>query len=295
MKKRCVITVCLLSMILSISIVHAQDWETYAENNGTLYLQPLADAFGANMNGGIFHGAKITKSGFHATIGVVAMGAIIAEDQQTFLSKGDTELGLDPGKTLPTIFGNSEPVTFFNGTEDIELPGGLLETNIVPFGVPQLTIGNVFGTRAIVRWIELSVNEDIGKIGLFGIGGQHSISQHFAGFPVDVAVGYFWQSFTVGDFVEAHATYLGLNVGYSLSILHFYGGLGYETATLDVHYEQEVDGGASDPFVIEFSMKGANKMRGTIGLLLDLPVVKIYVDYNVAAQNTVTAGLGFGL
>ena len=70
MKKKIFITVCLLSLIFTLSSVHAQgvlkEFMTYfGPTNGPLKLQPLADAFGANMNSGIFHGAKIHRSGFH--------------------------------------------------------------------------------------------------------------------------------------------------------------------------------------------------------------------------------------
>jgi len=64
MKKQFFIIAGLLCIVLALSSVQAQDEgmeeqiKKYAEANGQLYLQPLADAFGANMNGGIFHGAK---------------------------------------------------------------------------------------------------------------------------------------------------------------------------------------------------------------------------------------------
>ncbi|MFC1502419.1 DUF6588 family protein [bacterium] len=296
MKKRCFIIVGLLCIVLALSSVQAQDdgmeeqIKKYAESNGQLYLQPLADAFGANMNGGIFHGAKISKWGFHLNIGVVGMGAFIKDEQRTFEPKDEYDIHPIPGKLLPTIFGKTESVDW----DGIELPGGVYEADIVPLVVPQLTIGNVMGTRAVVRWIEINIAEEIGKIGLFGIGVQHSISQYIPLIPVDIAVGGFWQSFSIGDLVKANTIYVGLNVGYSLSILHFYGGIGYETSSLDIHFESEVEG-STEPFIVDFTLEGANSMRTTIGLLLDIPVVKIFADYNLAAQNTVTLGIAFGI
>jgi hypothetical protein len=295
MKKRSAILAGLICFVLALPLVQAQDGieklvSNYAKGIGTLYLQPLADAYGANMNGGIFHGAKIDKWGFHINIGVVGMGAFITEEQKTFVPVDEGPIHPITGKVLPTIFGKTETVDW----DGIELPGGVVDADIVPLIVPQLTIGSVMGTQLTLRWIELNITEEIGKIGVFGIGGQHSLSQYIPILPIDIAVGFFWQKFSIGDLVKANGTYLGLNVGYSLSVLHFYGGIGYEKATMDIHYVAEVEG-STDPFVVDIAMEGANTMRTTLGLLLDLPIVKIFADYNFAKQNSFTAGIGFGL
>ncbi len=296
MKKRCFVIACLFCFILAFSSIQAQDVEKnvseYGQKIGTLYLQPLVDTFGANLNSGIFQGAKVDKWGIHLQVGIVGMGAFVSEDQKTFTPVDEGDIHPEPGKVLPTIFGSTEPVTWPGVAEN--LPGGVWDTKIVPFAVPQLTIGSIMGTEAVVRWIELNINEDIGKVRLFGIGGRHSLSQYIPLIPVDIAVGYFWQNFKIGDIIKAHASYLGLQAGYSLSVLHFYGGIGYERATLDVHYEQEADG-QTEPFVVNFSMESANKTRFTLGLMLNFPILKIYADYNFAAQNTFTAGIRFGI
>ncbi|MEJ2049592.1 MAG: hypothetical protein P8Y60_07090 [Calditrichota bacterium] len=43
-------------------------------------------------------------------------------------------------------------------------------------GTPTLTIGGIFGTEGSIRYFKLRLNEDIGDLSLFGIGGWHSIS-----------------------------------------------------------------------------------------------------------------------
>ena len=71
----------------------------------------------------------------------------------------------------------------------IYYPGGFDIENFA-LAVPQATIGTVFGTRAVVRWISVDVgNTDLGKFDLFGIGVQHSISQYVPVLPIDVAAG----------------------------------------------------------------------------------------------------------
>lgn len=53
------------------------------EANGELYLQPITDAFGANMNTGFYHRSRVHKMlGFDFS--VKAMGALIPEESATF-------------------------------------------------------------------------------------------------------------------------------------------------------------------------------------------------------------------
>jgi hypothetical protein len=263
------------------------DVSVYESANGALYLQPLADAFGANLNSGFFRSARIPRWGFHIELGVKAMGAFISEEQQSFTSVAED--GVVPaGEEIPTIFGKEESQEI----DGFEFPGGIWNTSIFPTAVPQLTVGSVFGTEAMIRWISYRVNDDIGEISLLGLGARHSLSQYIPYFPVDVALGYYWQGFKVGDIVEARATYVGLQASYNLSVLCFYTGIGYETAGLDIGYDHE-EGGDTVP--IRFELDGKNATRFTIGLFFDLPIVKFHVDYSIAAQHVVAAGFGFGI
>ena len=56
----------------------------YTEANGKGYMQPLADAFGATFNTGLFHSAKIKKPGFQAYLGVITSTAFISDKRKTF-------------------------------------------------------------------------------------------------------------------------------------------------------------------------------------------------------------------
>jgi hypothetical protein len=290
MKKRLILLVCVFCSILVIQGSQAQDLEEslslYLSTNGSLYMQPLADAFGANLNSGFFHTARIKKMGFHLHVGFKAVGALISDDQKTFTSKA--EGGLPGGRELPTVFGDEDGVYIDEIDETVT---GVWNTSIFPVAVPQLTVGSLLGTEVTIRWMEWTVSEDFGKIGLFGFGIRHSISQYIPMFPVDVAIGYFRQNFEIGDIVEAHAQYFGLQASYQISVLCFYGGIGYENANLDISYTYE-DNDTSQR--VSFELDSKNSTRFTIGLGFDLPILKIHVDYNIAAQNVVAAGIGFG-
>jgi hypothetical protein len=52
--------------------------------------------------------------------------------------------------------------------------------NIIPFGVPQLEVGSLFGTELLVRFIPpIDIGEWVGDFSFWGIGLKHSISQYF--------------------------------------------------------------------------------------------------------------------
>ena len=213
------------------------------------------------------------------------MAAFITDEQKTFIAVPEEGWDPPPDTEMPTIFGEEE-----NPLGE-DFPGGVWETNYFPLAVPQLTIGSLFGTEAVFRWFEYKIDEDIGTVKLFGWGVRHSISQYIPLFPIDVAAGYFWQSFSVGDMVEARAMYYGLQASYNLSVLCFYAGYGFETSNLDISYTFEEN---DEEIPIAFELEGKNTSRLTIGIGFDLPIIKIHADYNIGQQNTATAGISFG-
>ena len=283
----------LLAVLLIITSVSAQDLEEgvsrYTSANGKLYIQPLADVFGANLNSGWYHSARIQRWGFHMSFGLVAMAAPISDDQRTFIAVEEEGFGAVPGTELPTIFGTTDPEYIPSLDDSVS---GAMDANWFPFIVPQVTIGNVFGTELILRYISINANEEIGKISLFGWGIRHSISQYAPFLPIEMAVGYFGQKFTVGEVIEAISFHTGVQASYHLGRICFYSGLGYEVANLDLNYEHEDEVGAIQE--VYFNLESKNRWRLTAGIFFDLPVVKIFFDYNLAAQQTFSAGIALG-
>jgi len=245
----------------------------YAEDNATGYLQPLADAFGANLNSGLSRSAHISKFGLHIDLSLQAMYSPIPDDKKKFIPVGES-------MEVPTIFGPE------SSAEDY--PDGVWDTDFFPLAVPQLTIGSVMGTEAIFRYFAYE-NKEIGEIKLYGWGIRHSISQHIPLCPVDIAAGFFNQKFSIGSYVEANALFYGLQVSKKISILLLYAGVGGEKSTLDLNYELE-DGSEN----ISFNLDGENKTRMNIGIGLDFKYVKLYADYNLAPQNVISGSIGFG-
>jgi len=278
-----------------LSALPAQQLEDYVSKytsaNGAGYMQPLADAFGGNLNSGFYHGARLSTLGFHIYIGVETMTALIADDQKIFTAK--TEESFSPAKTaeVPTIFGSGKgaAVTGTGGTV-FNFPGGL-DISKLPLAVPQVSVGSIFGTEATVRFAKAKIDDNIGEVKLFGFGAQHSLSQYFKNFPIDLAAGFLIQKFEVGDIVEANTKYFGLQGSLSRNLLTLYGGIGVESATLDIAYDYESGAGTQR---IAFALDADNSARFTAGFALNLLVLKLHADYNFGSQNVIAAGLGFG-
>jgi hypothetical protein len=293
--KRSIWIIVLAGTVLSAALpVMADDIQSfvskYTETNGKGYMQPLADAFGACMNTGLFHSAHVSRVGFHLTIGAETMTAIIGDNQKTFTAKTEN-FNPPSSKEVPTLFGAAQNDSILGvGGATYWFPGGM-NVKKLPLVAPQVTVGSIMGTDLTLRWFSMAIGEDFGDIKLFGWGIRHSLSQYMPLLPfVDIAVGYYSQSFKVGSVVDATATFISLQGSVSKSLLVVYGGVGMESSTLKIAYEPEKGGDK-----IRFDLKGGNKMRMTLGAGLNFPGVKIHADYNIATLSTIGLGVAFGL
>ncbi len=154
------------------------------------YLSPYANILGADLNAGWYNSAKPHKlGGFDLTITFNTAWAPPAA--RTF---DVSTLTLSPGSNIvgdpisPTIAGklNATPPTLqyyetFGATQvkvaEFDLPKGT-GVNMIPLPMAQLTIGLPFGTDVSVRYLPDLPLGKAGTIGLWGVGGRHSILQH---------------------------------------------------------------------------------------------------------------------
>jgi hypothetical protein len=292
MKRWIVFVALTMSCSIAFSQLHAQDIEDFVSKytgvNGEGYLQPLADAFGANLNSGLYQTAHIPAMGFSIRGGVVIMTAPISDDNKVFTAT--TEFPFTPEQTAeaPTIFGDVNPVTVSGeGGTVYTFPGGFA-FNQLPFLVPQVTIGSIRGSEVTIRYFQVTLGDNIGDVKLFGFGARHSISQYLKDPPVDIAAGFFFQSFDVGDIISANTSYFGLQLSHTRSVLTLYGGPGVETSSLDIAYQFD------DDTSIEFEMDSNNSFRFTTGVAVDLRIIRFFIDYNFASQSAISLGLGLG-
>lgn len=316
----------------------AQDLEETLSEVGSAYAQsyvrPLADALGANLNGGLFYdaGAGTRRSGFNVYVGVRAFGAFLPDDAKTFdltyqdrvtvtaMVRGQevevTGLGTFEVTGAPTVFGDDvDPVATVTArfdttivrhgiavpvsvdtsySEAIPAPG-VLPTSIVPTAVPHVRLGTVFGTDVMVRWLPAIAVPDVGDLGLLGVGVRHSVSQYAPDLPIDLAVQLAWQNVRVDDedaqLVDVTTFAASFIVARHVGPLALYGALQTERADIDVAYDLEVDDG--DPIPIAFSVRGASKARGLIGIGLTPGPLRLNADYSIGRVNVLSVGLGF--
>jgi hypothetical protein len=255
------------------------------------YIQPLADVFGANMNAGMFHSAEIAKNGFHLSLEIVGMGSMVGDNQKNYTLNSPT--GFNPSSfSTPTMFGGKRDSVVDTKTnfKYFGIADGFVNTSIFPLGAPQLTIGNIYGTRAIIRLIAVPSIKSFPSATLWGIGLQHSISQYVPAIPVDIAAHVFYSQFRFGDLVNFSGTSIGAEASKSLSILRVYGGLAWEKSSMEVKYTPT---NTTNP-AVDITMNGANSFRATVGIGLHIVFFSIFADANFGSVTNFSAGIGFG-
>lgn len=246
----------------------------------------------------------------------------------------------EPSSLSPTVGGednegpdvvvedeNGDPITQF------ALPSGS-GYNLVPAPMLQASVGLVRDTDITVRFIPQSKTDDI-EYGMLGFGLKHGINQWLPGgnaLPVDlsVMVGYtnidvtgnldlqpesgaqpnpFDPDAGTANFDNQSAE-ISLStftakalVGKTLPFISVYGGVGYETATMDVgvngDYPVSVDAGLpgtyyeviSDP--VGYEEDGNNKFSLLAGANLKLLFFNIFAEYTLADYSVLNAGIGF--
>ena len=283
---------CLLILSTCLSGIQAQDVEDfidrYSGNDADAYMQPLADAVGSNLNSGWYRSARIDRKGFRLYIGLVAQLAPVPDKQKTFSAVTPDYFSPQRTAEVATIFGSPRSTTVQgdNGTE-YTFPGGAGVSSL-PLAVPQVTIGNVWGTDASFRFFALDLGGDVGSVDVFGWGIRHSISQYFTDFPVHLAVGYYSNRFQLGDDeLDIKTSLISIQASYETGVLEIYGGPGWESASLDFFY---VPGGEDEE--IDISLDSKNSFRMTLGAALNLGAFTLNVDYNLAYQSSLSAGIG---
>ncbi len=220
----------------------AQDLSSTIGKVGSKYAQayvtPAANAFGVDLNSGLFHTAKVggmLPFGLNLYVGVQVGAALITSSDQSFsMSYLDSVTFMETYNSrnytikvptaftvanAPTIFGDKtageatfsvlKDTTITSGgfshtfhldsTSTIPTIGGLLKTSIAPIPIPQVGVGSLFGTDIFVRYLPKIKLSNYGSLQLLGYGIRHSISQYIPFSPVDIAVQLGWQNFSLED------------------------------------------------------------------------------------------------
>ena len=256
------------------------------------YLQPFVNAMGANLNSGLYRSASISEGGVSVKLDFVGMGTFIGDNEKGYSGVPPQPFSQTP-VTTATVYGDKGTIVTDPSGISYQFQNGQVKTSFVPFAAPQLTVGNLFGSQAIVRYVPIPEVGDFPKVTLFGIGGRHSISRYLPDLPVDLAAGLFYQSFDVGDIISAKTFNIGAQASKSFSVLTLYGGLQWETSSMDLSYAY-TGPGSTPSTKVTLSMDGENNIRAMAGLGLSLAILNINADINVGKVVVASGGIGFG-
>ena len=165
-----------------------------AQKLADAYLSPFTNAFGATLNAGWYNTARPhSVLGFDLTLSLNV--AIIPDEAKFFypreLGLTSEDLNIDGPLTSPTAAGATDverPRLQYVETVDGEpvvrgeftLPEGT-GLGYIPAPTLQLGIGLPLGTDIIGRFVPRIGFEDVGDIGLWGIGIKHSLKQWIPG------------------------------------------------------------------------------------------------------------------
>jgi len=266
----------------------------FTSDNARGYLQPLITAVGANFNSGFYSTAAIGDMGLHIQLQLVGIGTLIGDAEKTFQAVPPQPYPQNAVQTA-TVFGGVGTVVPGPAPGlEYHFQNGQVKTSIFPVAVPQLTVGNIFGTQAAIRYVPIPSIGSFPKTTLFGIGVRHSISRYIPEIPVDLSAGIFYDKVTIGDIIDAHGFGFGGQASKSFSLVTVYGGLQYETSSLTASYTYTGPGPANNTH-ISVDIDGENKFRATAGVNLDLMILHLNGDINLGKVTVVSAGVGFGL
>jgi hypothetical protein len=185
------------------------------------------------------------------------------------------------------------------------LPGGFdLGKLGVPLPMPQFDLGLPFGLEVMLRYIPTVSAGDAGKFNYMGFGLRYSISQWLPLFPVDIAAHFMTQKMTFKskddkDIFTAKGTAYGLEASKKLFILTLYTGFQLESSTLTLADYQYTGNDQSlllpngqGIMIPGFEVKGSDKSRFTVGARLLLLIINVQVEYSVAKNPVLAAGVG---
>lgn len=274
------ITVPAYSQILSMDIIHGgvEDAQVILQE----YLKPFANILGSDLNAGWYNTAKPHQLGGMDVTATVSWAkappAALSYNVADMMLNGRPDLSQT--SMAPTIAGEQEVRPSLSYSETVDMGGGNMQeveysnftlpngTGVDYFPLPmiQLTVGLPFGTDVSARFVPKVGYKDYGEIGLWGVGGKHSISQwlpfinklefldisvqggytkvsssiHVVVEPqalveVDNYPDYNWDDQFVTQLVEGWT--LNLIASQTFSVLTLYQGIGYASSMVDVLME----------------------------------------------------------
>jgi len=267
--------------------------EAYTGRNATGYMAPLVDGFRSNLNSGLFHSARIAD-GFNISLELNVTATLFGEESRTFLAT--TEGGFEPETTVraPTVVGDPDAV-YVTGDSSLvfAFPGGF-DVDHMYLSCPQLRVGSWKGTEAVGRLILYDTgSSDVARLGVWGAGVRHSVSQYFPKLaPVDVALAVMWQHAELHndddrDVLDSELATVAVHSGVAVGSIYPYAGLSISWYRMAIRYR--FDDINVEPVELDFSSNA--DLQLTLGVSYQVGFVAAYGEYNLASEQSVTAGL----
>jgi hypothetical protein len=267
---------------------------TYTGKNAEGYLSPLHEALGAGLNNGMFRSAQIPTSRIQFNLEIKLMAVKFGDGERTF--RAETEEGFYPLTSVeaPTVVGSTEAMAVAGQSNTVAIFPGGFDISSLTLAVPQVTIGGFRGTQAIVRYLAFKTGDaEIGDFSLFGIGARHSISQYWEDAPVDLAAGFLYQSLGLGDkLIDTSALTVGVQASRRFyTVLEPYAGLSFDRFGMSVDYEYK---DTDPPVRLDLDYDPTSNLRLTAGLGLNVSLVHLQGEVNLAGQTSFLVGLSLG-
>lgn len=212
----------------------------------------------------------------------------------TFSPKGATTFKVKDAK-----YPFSVDVALPTQTIDLGATGYMDGLKIMPSAAPQLKIGTIYGTQAIIRALPATQIKDAGKLKLFGFGLQHNPALWMkTKLPVDLSIGFLTQTMSITNVVDFKTFAFGANVsktfGLSWVSVTPYAGLIIEHSKMDVDYTSTINTDAGEQVThIAFSMTGENKSKVNLGAYVHLLHINFVADYNIGKYSSFSVGTFF--
>jgi len=288
-----IVGVCLASPGRSAAQIE-DNISVYGTENATNYMRPLSEALGAGFSNGLYYSAHI-PSKFFIRLEVQASSVQFGDDDKTFQATTEDYYPTATTVTVPTVIGSSEAVTISDpgSGATYSFPGGI-DLSALGLAVPQLRIGGIKGTEAIIRWVGYDTNDqDFGKIKLFGLGGRHSISQYMSDPPLDLAVMVNYMSFDLStDLINTEQWNFGVQGSKRLGVLEPYGGLALDSWSMSIEYTYDDPNGGTSQNKIDYPSE--THVHFTAGLALHLSIVHLNAEVDFQQMTSFALGLSIG-
>lgn len=312
----------LFVLFIFAGITNAQTLEENLQKVGpkyaALYLQPLVDGLGTNINSNYFYSANVPfdkkmPMGFNVGIRLRFMNTFMSSDDQKFNYSYADSFAVSPGvytkgtykvQDAPTVIGeDKEAIAKFydqNGVyvpgQDLTLIGGVLKTTSVPFFLPEITFGTLYGTDASISFLPSVKVGDVGSISFFGFTIRHNISHYFPKSPVDIAIqgGYQGMKFTEpdnNDLWKSGNFFINGQVSKTINFFTGYGALQYENFGADVSYNYVSSSGTKTP--VKVSLDGNNNFRLILGGTVRAGFFAFNLDANIGKRFAISSGINF--